>query len=101
MPQTPGRFFNMTVKIVSLSGDVIRERGCNAVMFTNIGDTIARVNGIVVFPSATPATVLGDSRSFGGHQDEEYAGIIRVAFDAPGGALPRLEIIQIFYADKV
>jgi len=100
MPVIQGRPFNMTVKIVSQSGDVIREKGCNAVMFTNIGDTICRVNGMVVFPSATPATVLGDSRSFGGHQDEEYMGIIRVAFDV-GGVTPRLEIVQIFYADKV
>jgi hypothetical protein len=94
------RRFNLTVKIVSESGDVIREKGCNAVMFTNIGGTIARVNGMVVFPSATPATVLGDSRSFGGHKDEEYTGNIRVAFDLPL-VNPLLEIVQIFYTDKI
>jgi len=95
------RKFNITVSLVSQSGDVIREKGCNAVMFTNVGDTIAEVNGMVIFPSATPATVLGDSRSFGGHQNEEYTGILRVLFRQPLGAAPLLEMVQIFYTDKV
>jgi len=92
------RNFNTTTKIVNLSGDLIREAGCNAIMFTNIGDTICRVNGMVVFPAAAPAT-LGDSRSFGGHKDEVFTGIIRVQFQQPVGVNPLLEVVQIFYTD--
>ncbi len=66
-------------------------------MFTNIGDTIARVNGIVIFPSATPLTALGDSRSVGGHLMDLYMGNITLAFNTPVGATPLVEVIQLFY----
>lgn len=69
---------------------------CFAFMFTNIGDTTARVNGMVIFPSSTPGTVLGDSRSISGHEGDLYKGYITLAFDA-GGAAPLVELTQLFY----
>lgn len=95
----PDRKMNITVKTTNISGDIIREQNCNAIMFTNIGDTIARVNGMVIFPSTNPNTILGDSRSFGGHKDEIYVGILRLVFNNPPGANPLVEIVQIFYTE--
>lgn len=95
----PDRKYNIVLTLTTQSGFIDVVRGCKGFMFTNIGDTIARVNGMVIFPSAAPATILGDSRSIGGDQDEIYSGNIRVIFDAPAGANPLLEIVQIFYTD--
>lgn len=64
-------------------------------MFTNLGSAICRVNGMVVFPSATPATDLGDSRTISGHEGDLYYGNINVAFEAAGN--PLVEIVQVFY----
>lgn len=94
------RKYNITTNIYNAGADVIVEQGCNGYMFTNIGDTIAEVNGMVIFPSATPATALGDSRSVGGNRDEIYKGVIRVRFQAPIGAAPAVEVVQKIYMDK-
>lgn len=67
---------------------------CNGMMFTNIGDTIAFVNGQVIFPNTNPATGLGDSRTIGGNRGELLTGVITLAFDtvAPG-VDPRVEFV--------
>ena len=74
--------------------------GCFALMFTNLGDTIVTVNDMVLFPSATPATALGDSRSIGGHWLDIYKGNISIKFIQPVGANPRVEVVQQFYVKK-
>jgi len=66
-------------------------------MFTNIGDTPATLNGMVIFPSATPLTALGDSRTISGHQDEIYTGIMNLSFRPPLGTAPKVEVVQLFY----
>lgn len=91
------RAFNMAITIQAQSGNVPLVENCFAIMFTNIGDTIATLNGMVVFPSAAPATSLGDSRTIAGHEMDLYKGNISVAFAQPLGATPRLEIVQLFY----
>lgn len=91
------RGWNMTANIYTKSGDVIVTNNCFAVMFTNVGDTIARLNGMVIFPNTNPATGLGDSRTIGGHVADLYQGILRLAFDNPAGANPAVEIVQLFY----
>lgn len=94
------RGYNMTVATYTGPKQVEVVDDCFAFMFTNIGDTIAFVNGMVVFPSSTPATSLGDSRSVSGHLMDLYKGKITVAFDAIApGTNPNLEIVQLFYVN--
>ena len=52
------RPYNMTVQLYSANEYVPVARGCFAFMFTNVGDTPATVNGMIIFPSATPATAI-------------------------------------------
>lgn len=90
--------YNMYVQIYNTPLQVDVAKGCFAFMFTNVGDTIATVNGMVIFPSATPATALGDSRTIAAHQNEIYTGNITLAFLPTGGATtPNVEIIQLYY----
>lgn len=89
--------YNMTVAIYTTSQSVIVVPNCFAFMFTNIGDTIARVNGMVIFPNTNPATGLGDSRSISGHLLDLYLGNITLSFATPLGAAPTVEIVQLFY----
>jgi hypothetical protein len=91
------RLYNITVAPYTSSQDVPVVERCNGYTVTNVGDTIAEVNGMVIFPSATPATDLGDSRSVGGNVGEIYRGNIRLLFRQPLGANPAVEIIQKFY----
>jgi hypothetical protein len=70
---------------------------CNAVIVTNLGDTIATINGAILFPSATPATDAGDSLAFGGNEGDVYSGNLKLAFAFPVGANPQVQIIQQFY----
>ncbi len=95
----PGdRAYNITVQTYSESKQVTVQRGCFAIMFTNLGDSIASVNGMTIFPSATPATTMGDSRSIGGHKSDIYRGNITLSV-TPGGITPLVEIVQLFYSD--
>lgn len=79
------------------SANIIVQENCFAVMFTNIGDTIARVNNMIVYPGV-PGTSLGDSRTIGGHVLDIYKGNITLSFDV-GGANPHIEIVQLYYLD--
>lgn len=80
------------------SGQVTVQKGCNSITYTNLGDVIAQVNGKTLFPSATPATVAGDSISLGGNLGEVYKGDINLKFVLPtAGTNPLVEIIQKFY----
>ncbi len=72
-------------------------KNCFAFMFTNLGDTIARVNGMVIFPNATPLAALGDSRSLAGHWMDLFKGRLTLSFQAPVNALPQVEIVQLYY----
>ncbi len=95
----PGdRAYNMAVQTETASKQLIVQRGCFAVMFTNRGDAIANINGIVINPSPTPLTVLGDSRSISGHRNDILKGNLTLTI-VPGTAAPLVEIIQLFYTD--
>ena len=91
------RLWNMTVDVYTSSQQIIVTKGCFAFMFTNIGDTPATVNGIVVFPSASPSTSLGDSRTLGGHWCDLYKGNMTLSIQSPAGSNPRIEVVQLFY----
>ncbi len=69
--------------------------GCFAVMATNIGDTIVHVNDKILYPGV-PGTSVGDSVVIGGHFGYEYKGFIRILFNQPVGALPQVEVTQLF-----
>jgi len=100
-PDNIARGWNLSVIPYEQSQPIDVVENCFAVMFTNIGDTIARLNGMVIFPSATPATSLGDSRTISGHWLDIFKGNLRLAFDTPGGANPQVEICQFFYTSPV
>lgn len=91
------RPYNMTVQIYDSNQYVTVAKGCFAFMFTNVGDTTATVNGMVVFPSATPTTALGDSRTISGHEYDVYTGNITLSFRPVIGATPLVEIVQLYY----
>lgn len=95
-----GRVYNIDVKLINTSQQVVRPDGLFAFMFTNLGDTICRVNDMVIFPSATPATALGDSRSISAHLMDLYKGNINVSFANPGGASPLIEMVLLFYTES-
>lgn len=94
------RAYNLTVATYNLATVVNREENCIGFMFTNLGDTVAFVNEMVIFPSATPLTALGDSRTIMAHNGEVYKGNIRLSFRQPVGVQPLVEIVQLFYAEE-
>ena len=89
--------FNITQNLITRSQEVSVVRGCNSVQVINFGDAQVMFNGITLFPSATPATVVGDTLSFGGNLGEIYKGNINIMFGA--GVTPRAMIIQKFYTE--
>ncbi len=89
--------YNMTVQVYTQNEQVTVSHNCFAFMFTNVGDTAATVNGMVVFPSATPLTALGDSRTIAAHELDIYKGNITLSFRAVVGPAPGVEIVQLYY----
>ena len=90
--------WNITTLSYDRTQKVAVQKGCNGYVATNVGDTPVTVNGQILFPSATPATVLGDSISVGGNLGEIYgAQQIDVVFASPAGAAPLVTIVQKFY----
>lgn len=97
--QLNGQPYDMTVQTYSENTYIPVARKCFAFMFTNIGDTIATVKGMVIHPSATPLTAIGDSRSISGHKLDIYSGTMDLSFRAPLGATPLVEVVQLYYVD--
>lgn len=96
-----GRGWNFTALPYSESQPIDVIENCYAIMFTNIGDTIATLNGMIVYPG-TPGTSLGDSRTLSGHWLDIFKGNLRLAFDAvTPGTDPNVEIVQFFYTTQV
>jgi hypothetical protein len=94
-----GRPYDMTVQVYNENSYITVAPNCFAFMFTNVGDTTATVKGMVIFPSATPATVLGDSRSISGHKLDVYTGTMDLSFRPPLGVAPAVEVVQLYYVD--
>lgn len=91
------RPYNINVQIYTQNTYIPPAKGVFAFMFTNVGDTIATVAGMVIFPSATPLTALGDSRTIAGHWGEVYTGKMDLSFRAPVLATPAVEVVQLYY----
>lgn len=93
------RAWNMDVNTYIAGAPILVTQNCFAFMFTNIGDTIATVNGMVIYPGV-PGTRLGDSRSVGAHLLDLYKGNITLKFLPVGGETdPNVEIVQLYYAE--
>lgn len=94
----PGdRGWSFTVSLYSASQLVSIQAGCFAIMVTNTGADIVRVNGIILYPG-TVGTNLGDAKAIGGHNGNILLqGILKVAFQTT--VAPELEIIQTYYTD--
>lgn len=89
--------YNWNVKNVYEATQIIREAGTFALMFTNLGDSIANVNGKVLYPG-TVGAIQGDSFSIGiDMQNFEFSGIINVAFSGGSGTGNNLEVVTLFY----
>lgn len=88
------RYYNNIVNIYTASKNVEVDRKCIRYQFTNVGDTIATVNGMIIYPGV-PGTSLGDSRSISGFENDLYRGNIEVSFIVPIGVAPAVEIVQI------
>lgn len=93
------RPYDMTVQVYSDNTYISVAKGCFAFMFTNVGDTPATVKGMIIFPSATPATRLGDSRTIAGHKLDVYKGTMDLSFRPPIGTAQAVEIVQLYYVD--
>lgn len=93
------RAYNMDVQIYQESKSITVQKNCAAFQFTNVGDTVAFVNGMVIFPSATPTTAIGDSRSIGLHVLDLYKGNIVLGFQQPLGVNPSVEVVQLYYSE--
>lgn len=93
------RGFNIAVQVYTGNEYITVAKGCFAFMFTNVGDTDATVQGMIVHPSATPLTTLGDSRTIAAHELEVYTGNITLSFRAPVGAAPAVEVVQLYYTE--
>lgn len=91
------REYNLFVQVYTQNEQVPVSRNCFAFMFTNVGDTTATVSGMVIFPSATPLTALGDSRTIAAHDLDIYTGNITLSFRAVVGPAPGVEIVQLYY----
>lgn len=87
----------MSVNNYTTSKFINVEENCFAYTATNVGDTIVDINGMVLFPSLTPATVLGDSISVSAPKGQLFKGQLKVSFRVALGAIPNVEISQLFY----
>lgn len=92
-----GRPYNLIAQVYTANEYVPVARNCLGFMFTNVGDQTATVNGIVIFPSATPLTALGDSRVIAAHKNDIYMGNINLSFRGAAGLIPGVEIVQLYY----
>lgn len=97
LAELQGRPFDISVQVYHENTYIPRVNNCFAFMFTNIGDTTAAVKGMVIFPSATPATSLGDSRSISGHKLDIYTGTMDLSFRDPIGLNQAVEVVQLYY----
>ena len=89
--------FNITDAIqYSEAQKVVVEKNCIAIIATQLGDTIAQINGITLFPSLTPNLTAGDSITIADPQGRIYKGKCQIQFASPAGVNPLIELVQVF-----
>jgi len=75
------------------------EKNAFAFMFTNVGNDTAQIDNMTFFPSPTPLTDLGDSKSLTAHYQDIYNGRFNLSFAGVGNA-PAMEVVQLYYMDE-
>lgn len=95
--KTADRPWNFAVDQINTSQILTYLPGTTGFLFTNTGVVSVRINGKILFPSATPATAPGDSVAIAAHKNDVFKGIIKIVFTA--GAGPSLEVLQVYYMD--
>lgn len=88
--------YNLTFTPYRAGGNVEVDDRCNGFTVVNLGDDTALINGVPLFPSATPLTAIGDVLSIGGNEGELYKGVISLSF-AGVGVAPQVMVIQKFF----
>lgn len=87
--------YNITVNTYTAPMQITRESLCNGATITNTGDKTARINNILLYPGVI-GSVLGDSVSIGGNENEIYTGQLTLSFEG-AGANPSVQVIQKFF----
>jgi len=95
------RKYNFTAIQQTKGGNIFLQRDCNSFAIINIGDTLAFLNGVPVFPSSAPATIRGDTFELNGEELESYEGNLTLKFNAPLGANPKVVILQQYYTENL
>lgn len=96
---TPRPKYNWLIRNYYEASQILRDPGTFALMFTNLGDSTATVNGKVLY-AGTVGAIQGDSFSIGiDMKDFEFSGIINVAFSGGTGTQNNLECVVLFYVD--
>jgi hypothetical protein len=88
--------YNISTVNYNSGGVITRDTPMNGFTVTNIGDTAAMVNGMLIGPAIPPA-VVGDSISIGGNENEQFVGHLTLSFVIPLGANPLVEVVQKFF----
>lgn len=95
-----GKRWNQSTQQYTAGTDVPVIKNCFAWSVTNVGTGVVVVNGERLFPSAAPATIVGDSVSKSDPTGGPYKGRIKLVFTPPAGAAPLAEVTQLFYVDE-
>ncbi len=93
------RYWNKSVQVYTEGKRITVEKGAFAFMFTNVGNDKAEIDDMTLFPSATPLTALGDSKSLTAHECDMYNGRFNLIFAGVGNA-PAMEVVQLYYMDE-
>lgn len=92
----PRQKYNLVTITVNKSGFVPIPANTNGYFVTSTGADIVDVNDQVYYPGV-PGVSLGDSRTYGGNQNEIFVGNIKVAFRTI--ANPAIEIVFKVFID--
>jgi len=92
--------YNQLRNSYTQADNIIVDRKCVGYQFTNLGDVIAFVNGMIIYPGV-PGTSLGDSRTILLFERSLYKGNIELSFQVPtAGTAPNVEIVQFVYMQE-
>jgi hypothetical protein len=67
--------------------------GCMDLLFVNLGDTQARINGIILLPYIAVG-LAGSSFSITANKNEFFTGQLNLVFDDPIGSAPLVQVVQ-------
>jgi hypothetical protein len=90
--------YDIIAQTYFVGGEILVSPKCNGWTAINQGDTLVRVNGIILkpFPPGFPA-LTGAAIAIPGNFCEIFTGRIWIVFDALPGLAPQVCIIQKFY----